>query len=766
MHWVDWCIMIIPVIALLGLAIYSGRYVRGVADYLAAGRVAGRYVISVGDLSTALSVITLVGLCEMKYQTGYGVEFWGMIATPIGMVLALTGFCVYRWRETRALSFGQFLEMRYNRSFRIFAAVLRTFSEMIVNALGPAIAVNFFIYFLGLPHHLSFCGVTLPVFSILLVLLVSVAVICIWPGGRVSLLITDTAQGLLSYPVFVIITGYFLLNISWGSEICTTLLDRVPGESFLNPYDTANLREINIFALSVGIFGSIINRASFFGNDTTGAGRTPHEQKMAGILGAWRNGFSSLMMLVIAVVMITIMNHKNFADEAKDIRDTLTVRVAQASVADPQAQERIIERVTALPPQIHEIGVDAPLSQDKNLDTVVFDEIHEEVGDDGAGNFTFQRFRTLYQQSMAAVVLKKTLPVGMLGLFGLLMLTLVISTDDARIFNASSTFLQDVIMPLLKKPLSPGRHLLYLRISTLGVAAFFVTFCICFEQIDYIGMFLTITSSIWLGGAGPVMLGGLYTRFGNTVGAFSAIFTGAGITTAGIFLQKYWALHIYPFLVRYGLEEPVGDFLETVSSPFQPYIVWKMMPEKFPINSFEIWFIAMLLSIAAYIAGSLLTYRGPYNLDRLLHRGIYSIDGKKESRTAWTWGNIWAKLIGITPEYTRGDRIIAWSVFIYSFIYQLGFCFVAVIIWNCFQHWPAEWWGYYFYITSLLVPALIGIVTTVWFMWGGVKDSRQLFRDLKARVDNPLDDGRVCGQVSAADEAAMEAAERQGKHEN
>ena len=39
------------------------------------------------------------------------------------------------------------------------------------------------------------------------------------------------------------------------------------------------------------VLARILNRASWFGNDNSGAGRTPHEQKMAGILGSsfgWR----------------------------------------------------------------------------------------------------------------------------------------------------------------------------------------------------------------------------------------------------------------------------------------------------------------------------------------------------------------------------------------------------------------------------------------------------------------------------------------------
>ena len=51
MHWLDWMIVGIPLAVIIGMAFYSQRYARGVVDFLAAGRVAGRYVISVGDLA-------------------------------------------------------------------------------------------------------------------------------------------------------------------------------------------------------------------------------------------------------------------------------------------------------------------------------------------------------------------------------------------------------------------------------------------------------------------------------------------------------------------------------------------------------------------------------------------------------------------------------------------------------------------------------------------------------------------------------------------
>jgi hypothetical protein len=60
-----------------------------------------------------------------------------------------------------------------------------------------------------------------------------------------------------------------------------------------------------------------------------------------------------------------------------------------------------------------------------------------------------------------------------------------------------------------------------------------------------------------------------------------------------------------------------------------------------------------------------------------------------------------------------------------------------------------------FYITSLLVAGVVRVICTVWFLVGGVIDTRRLFKDLKARVDNPLDDGRVKGHVSLMDVSAL-----------
>ena len=118
MGWIDWLILVVPVIFVMGMGFHARRYIHGVSDFLACGRLCGRYVLTMGDIANALSIIGLVSFIEIKYKTGFALSFWVNILTPLSIFVALTGYVTYRFRETRSLSLGQFLEMRYSRPLR------------------------------------------------------------------------------------------------------------------------------------------------------------------------------------------------------------------------------------------------------------------------------------------------------------------------------------------------------------------------------------------------------------------------------------------------------------------------------------------------------------------------------------------------------------------------------------------------------------------------------------------------------------------------
>ena len=131
MSWYHWFIVAVPVAFVIAMAVYSHRYARSVADYLVAGRVAGRYVLSAAWLMDGLAVISLIASVEANYKTGFAMGYWNNLLLPLGLFLGLFGYVTYRFRQTRAMSGGQYLEMRYSKSFRVFATVMRVFGEML-----------------------------------------------------------------------------------------------------------------------------------------------------------------------------------------------------------------------------------------------------------------------------------------------------------------------------------------------------------------------------------------------------------------------------------------------------------------------------------------------------------------------------------------------------------------------------------------------------------------------------------------------------------
>ncbi|MBN1437108.1 MAG: hypothetical protein JW936_08525 [Sedimentisphaerales bacterium] len=798
MHLIDWLIMILPVLVVIYIGFKTQKYVKGVSDFLTAGRVAGRYVLCVANGEAAMGLISLVAMYESFYKSGFAYGFWGAISSPILIVLAMTGYCVYRFRETRAMTMGQFLEIRYSRNFRIFAGILQSISGIINYALFPAVGARFVVYYCGLPAQLEVLGWVFPTFALLMAAFLAVAVIISTLGGQITIMTTDCIQGILSYPMYVVIVFFLLSRFSWFNDMAPVMLDRDPGKSLINPFDIANLRDFNIFWVIVGIIGAIINRMGWSGTQGyNAAAKDAHEQKIGGVLGTWRSGFSSMMYILLAVAAFTYLNSDKFQSGptgAVSCRTELATKSVNDVISGPanvQVRQEVIQYINT--------GEVTPTIQDwlnqteetrvleeqekENIRYVAEGEAEPEVtaeepfvdtltaeerqaarearvvtardaikAVDPAGS---QTFLTIFGQMRVPMALRYILPIGVTGIFCAVCIFLMISTDTTYLHSWGSIVAQDIILPIRRKPFTPKQQLRLLRLLIAGVAIFAFFFSYFFGQVDYILMFFAITGTIWLGGCGPVIVGGLYWKRGTTAGAWVALITGSSLAVGGIILQNNWVSYIYPWLFEHGMVETVAVWLRTLSAPFEPIIEWRMNSDKFPINSQEIYGFTMLLSIALYVIISLITCRKPFNMDRMLHRGIYHREGTQVEKQRFTFKSIIPRLIGITNQYTTGDKILAWSVFIWSFGWGFGGAFVGVVIWNAISPWGNHGWSIWFFLNNFIIAGTIGVVSTVWFTIGGIFGLRDLFRSLAANQENILDDGRVVGHVSADDAAIL-----------
>ena len=318
----DFLAMSVPLAAVLFVTLLMRRYVRSVADFLAANRCAGRYVISTALTGTS----SVMGLCvalEVFSKAGFSLGFWSGFTGLIGFFFGLLGLVSYRFRETRALTFHQFFEVRYSKQTRIFASFLNVFSGLFNFGLEPAVGARFFVYFCGLPHDLHVAGLTVPTFIPIMLALMTASLCFAISGGQISVMVTDCIEGVISSIFYLIIAVFILCTISYA-QMHAALLSGPPGKSFVDPFDIGGRADLNgWYVIASMIIGLLYYRGNVWAGAFGASARNAHEIRMAGILSNWRGLNYASMSVLVAIAGFVLLHHVDFAGTAAQVDTTL-----------------------------------------------------------------------------------------------------------------------------------------------------------------------------------------------------------------------------------------------------------------------------------------------------------------------------------------------------------------------------------------------------------------------------------------------------------
>jgi len=684
MQLIDWAIVAGFFVFLVAVLIYCNKFMKNVADFLAAGRCAGRYVLSISDGIANFAVIGVVAGFEEFYKAGFAPQWWSMLTSPVNIILALTAWVTYRIRETRCFTLSQFFELRYSKKFRVASGIISWLSGVLNFGIFPAVSVRFFMSICRFPNYFHFLGMDWNTYGTCLAITLSVGVFFATCGGQVAIMITDFLQGVFCNVCFIVFilfifklgswdhTGGF---VTWG-QIAESL-ETAAGKSQVNPFNSASIDGFNIWYYIIGIIEVIYSRGTWqSSNSYRAAAKTPHEHKMAGILGTWRALAMTLMVLLFPLAIIVIMRHPDFQGIAAVINERLSV------IADPH----------------------------------------------------------LRQQSMVSTALSTIIPTGLLGLFVAVMVASLISTDDTYIHGWGCLFIQDVIMPFRKKAFTPKQHIWLLRGSIIFVGIFSWLFSFYYKQTDYILMFFWLTGSIILG-AGPAVVGGLYWKRGTTLGAWVSFILGAVFAISVMVIQMFWKLEDGSGIARFLID----------------HFHWQWVinnPDKFPLNGRWVSLINMGGCLLSYVAFSLYEHyvlkKPDFNLDKMLHRGVYDIAHEHDAEATTKMGIILQRL-GITSEFTIGDKIIYGSSLAWTFGWLIVFLVFTAKHFLFGGVSDDGWRGLWH--CHLYIVLVLAFITTAWFLIGGFRDAFRLFRDLKQNVRNDADNGQVINGVNAGEEA-------------
>ncbi len=470
----DWAILAGVVGTMVAGVLVSRKYMRSVADFLVAGRTAGRYLISVSQGMAALGAISIVGFLEQNYVAGFALTWWGFTTAVVVLIITVSGFVIYRFRQTRSLTLAEFFERRYSCNFRVFVGIIAFLSGIINFGIFPAVGARFFINFIGLPPSVGFLGQQIPTFPLTIIVLLSIALFFVFSGGQVAVIIADFVQGTFVNLTFLVITVYLVLTVDW-SQIFEALSSAPQDASLTNPFKTSHVEDFNFWYFLIGTIGVVYVVMSWQGTQGYNASaKSAHEAKMGAVLTNWRGIPQGLFLIVVPVIAYTVLHHPDFASQAAYVTDALS-------------------------------GAESD---------------------------------TVRNQLRAPTVLIALLPVGLMGSFAAVMIAAFISTHDTYLHSWGSIFIQDVLMPFRKTPYTPEQHLRVLRWSIVGVACFIFLFSLLFQQSQYIFLFFAITGAIFAGGSGAVLIGGLYWRRGTTAAAWSAMIVGSSIAVGGIITHR------------------------------------------------------------------------------------------------------------------------------------------------------------------------------------------------------------------------------------
>jgi SSS family solute:Na+ symporter len=125
------------------------------------------------------------------------------------------------------------------------------------------------------------------------------------------------------------------------------------------------------------------------------------------------------------------------------------------------------------------------------------------------------------------VYLKTLLPMGVIGILVAAMLAAEMSTDSGYLLTWATVIYNDLVSPLLRRPLSQAARLRLVRGLVLAIGLFLLVYGLWYEIPGNAWDYLAVTGNIYLASVFTLLVGALYWRGANRYGAMAAIVLGA-----------------------------------------------------------------------------------------------------------------------------------------------------------------------------------------------------------------------------------------------
>jgi SSS family solute:Na+ symporter len=236
----DWGIVGVYLAASIVIGLWANRYVGNLSNYLLAGRTLRIRLALATMTGTELGLVTVMYSAELGYLQQYASLYLALYEAAFLLIIGLSGFVVYRLRQTAVLTIPEYYERRYSRGVRVVGGSMMVVSGVLNMGLFLKAGAQFLTAISGLqdPLYLKLIMTGL----LLLVLFYTVL------GGMVSVVITDLVQFVVLGIGMLVVTWFVVSHIGFdGLQDVVTVHD-----GYVDPTSAVNPTNPNVPAAGIG----------------------------------------------------------------------------------------------------------------------------------------------------------------------------------------------------------------------------------------------------------------------------------------------------------------------------------------------------------------------------------------------------------------------------------------------------------------------------------------------------------------------------------
>ncbi len=229
----DWAIVVAYLLGTVAIGIYVNRYIRGMGDFLVAGRSLKTHLGIATMIGSELGLVTAMYSAQKGFTGGFAAFHIGLLAGLACLVVGLTGLIVVPLREMRIMTIPEFYEKRFkSRSLRVFGGSLLAVSCILNMGLFLKAGAVFIAGLTGIADPATLTP-TLKVIMTVMILLVLVYTAL---GGMVSVIITDYVQFVVLSIGILIACGMAIATLGWDTIV--TSVTAVHGNAGVDPLNS------------------------------------------------------------------------------------------------------------------------------------------------------------------------------------------------------------------------------------------------------------------------------------------------------------------------------------------------------------------------------------------------------------------------------------------------------------------------------------------------------------------------------------------------